>query len=278
MMVWTLLPKRRLRGLRNSKVDLSNCLDADLFGGHILQARLNGDDVFYVAPKALHQAGQPRRGGVPVLFPQFNNDGTFPKHGFARVMNWQIVQADGAAQVTDQHWRASLIANSKTVTPFIAHTPARWPHQAELVIDAVVKDNSLWVSLTVKNIGTTEFSFAGGLHPYFCWPKGDIEIEQLGVRLSRDLMMQSGAGIEEKFLHRSDKLTVLSTQQKMTIKKFGFEEWMLWNPGPKHSLRDIEFCDWQSFYCLEPISSVKPHVLKPQEVFTGGFSIQIEPR
>jgi glucose-6-phosphate 1-epimerase len=257
---------------------LSNCLEADLFGGHILQVRLHGEDVFYVAPKALHQSGQPRRGGVPVLFPQFNNDGGFPKHGFARVMNWQLEQADEPAKALGQHWRAKLIATSQTVTPFIRETQAQWPHQAELVIDAVVKEQSVLVSLTVKNVGDTEFSFSGGLHPYFCWPEGDIEIEQLGVRLSRDLMMQSGEGIEEKFLHRSDRLTVLSSHQKMTIRKFGFEEWMLWNPGPKHSLQDIEFWDWQSFYCLEPISSVKPHYLKPKEVFTGGFSIQIEPR
>jgi D-hexose-6-phosphate mutarotase len=116
------------------------------------------------------------------------------------------------------------------------------------------------------------------LHPYFCWPQGDIEIEQLGVRLSRDFMIQHGQGIEEKFLHRSDRLTVLSADQKMTIKKFGFEEWMLWNPGPRHGIQDIEYADWRDFYCLEPISSVNPHKLKPGEEFIGGFSIQIDPR
>ncbi len=253
-------------------------LETDTFGGHVLQARLHGEDVFYIAPKVLHQAGQPRRGGVPILFPQFNNEGVFPKHGFARVMAWKTIQPPEIGKTTGQHWRATLDANAMSVDSFMQNTSAKWPHHAELVIDAVIESSRLSIELTVKNIGTTEFSFTGGLHPYFCWPAGDIEVQQLGVRLSRDSMMQQGAGIEEKFLHRSDTLSVLSDGHKMTIKKFGFDEWMLWNPGPKHSLQDIEYEDWQSFYCLEPISSIKPHCLKPFEVFTGGFSIQIEPR
>jgi glucose-6-phosphate 1-epimerase len=257
---------------------LSIFLEADVFGGHVLQAQLLGEDVFYVAPKILHRAGQPRRGGVPILFPQFNHEGVFPKHGFARVMTWKAVQSHEIGKASEERWRATLDANTNSVDAFIRNTNAKWPHHAELAIDAVLEGNSLSVSLTVKNVGTTEFRFTGGLHPYFYWPKGDIEIEQLGVRLSRDLMLQQGAGIEEKFLHRSDRLTVLSAQQKMTIKKFGFDEWMLWNPGPQHGLQDIEYEDWQSFFCLEPISSIKPHSLKPHEVFTGGFSILIEPR
>jgi glucose-6-phosphate 1-epimerase len=257
---------------------LSISLETDSFGGHVLQAKLLGEDVFYVAPKDLHQAGQPRRGGVPILFPQFNNEGVFPKHGFARVMTWKPVQTYEVGKASGQRWRATLDANTESVASFIRNTTAQWPHQAELMIDAALEHGGLSVSLTVKNVGATEFSFSGGLHPYFCWPAGDIEIEQLGVRLSRELMTQEGAGIEEKFLHRSDRLTVLSGSHKMTIKKFGFNEWMLWNPGPKHSLQDIEPQHWQSFYCLEPISSIKPHSLQPLEVFTGGFSIQIEPR
>jgi glucose-6-phosphate 1-epimerase len=253
---------------------LKSLLDTNLFGGHVLQAHIHDKEIFYVAPKALYQPGQARRGGVPVLFPQFNNDGDFPKHGFARVMEWQLLESNSSVQ----QWRASLSANLRNVEPLLSGTKAKWPHQAELVINALLENNSLTVSLTVRNTGASEFSFTGGLHPYFCWPQGDIEIEQLGVRLSRDLMMQQGEGIEEKFLHRSDKLNVLCANHKMTIKKFGFDEWMLWNPGPKHSLKDIEFWDWQSFYCLEPISSVKPICLKQGEFFTGGFSIQIEPR
>jgi glucose-6-phosphate 1-epimerase len=257
---------------------LSIFLETDSFGGHVLQAKLQGEEIFYVAPKVLHQLGQPRRGGVPILFPQFNNEGVFPKHGFARVMNWETTQSHEPGKALGQHWRATLDANADSVDAFIRNTSAQWPHQAELVIDAVLEEGGLTVTLTVRNVGTTEFSFTGGLHPYFCWPAGEIEIEQLGVRLSRDVMMQQGAGIEEKFLHRSDRLTVLSVGHKMKIKKFGFQEWMLWNPGPKHSLQDIEYQDWQSFYCLEPISSISPHCLKPFEVFTGGFSIQVEPR
>jgi glucose-6-phosphate 1-epimerase len=249
-------------------------LTTQLFGGHVLQAKMNGADIFYLAPQSLYKAGQARRGGVPVLFPQFNNEGFFPKHGFARLMDWQLLQVPAS----NQHWRAILNADAHSVAPAMGLSKATWPHKAVLTIDALINDQSLKISLTVKNVGSTEFSFTGGLHPYFCWPRGDIEIEQLGVRLSRDLMIEQGEGVEEKFLHRSDRLTVLSATQKMTMKKFGFEEWMVWNPGPKHGLQDIEYGDWRDFYCLEPISSVNPHWLKPGEEFVGGFSLQIDPR
>jgi glucose-6-phosphate 1-epimerase len=247
----------------------SSLVGGDSFGGQLAQAQLSGFKIFYEAPLSLHVKGDPRRGGVPVLFPQFNNVGNFAKHGFARTMNWHLLAE------SKNTWAAQLNASSENVTPHLPLGSAPWPHNAQLTLTTETFANSLEVMLVVENTGDSTFSFAGGLHPYFAWNEGDAHIPELGIRLSRAQMLERGSGIEER-VGCADQLTLAMRDYSLTIKRIGFKEWMLWNPGPSHTLKDIAPNDWQQFICLEPITLAHPHTLAPGQKFEGGFALTLK--
>ena len=59
-----------------------------LQGAHVLSWVSQGRERLYLSPSNLWDGTSAIRGGVPVCFPQFNQRGTLPKHGFARNMDW----------------------------------------------------------------------------------------------------------------------------------------------------------------------------------------------
>ena len=64
-----------------------------LHGAQVLSWVSGGYERLYLSPKALFDGESAIRGGVPVCFPQFNQRGPLPKHGFARNLWWS--QAPG---------------------------------------------------------------------------------------------------------------------------------------------------------------------------------------
>ena len=64
-----------------------------LQGAHVLSWVSQGRERLYLSPNNLWDGKSAIRGGVPVCFPQFNQRGTLPKHGFARNMAWSAGEA-----------------------------------------------------------------------------------------------------------------------------------------------------------------------------------------
>src|SRR6202008_2510540 len=51
-----------------------------------------GKDVLFMGKTATFAPGDPIRGGIPVVWPQFANLGALPQHGFARKTEWQLAE------------------------------------------------------------------------------------------------------------------------------------------------------------------------------------------
>ena len=70
-----------------------------LQGGHIIswQPKLQEQPVLWVSSNARYEKGRSIRGGVPICWPWFGahpTDGTLCPHGFARVIPWQLIEAE----------------------------------------------------------------------------------------------------------------------------------------------------------------------------------------
>src|SRR5204863_9262286 len=58
---------------------------------------VGGDERLFLSERSAFAADAAIRGGGPVIFPQFGAMGPLPKHGFARVVEWDSVRAGQAS-------------------------------------------------------------------------------------------------------------------------------------------------------------------------------------
>jgi glucose-6-phosphate 1-epimerase len=124
-------------------------------GAHVLSWQAAGRERLYLSPAAVCDGTTAIRGGIPVCFPQFNQRGHLPKHGFARNMPWLLLaeRSQGAEKVFE------LAANQ--------HTLALWPVQFRALISVSLAAHSLKINLAIENLGEKPLTFTGALHTYF---------------------------------------------------------------------------------------------------------------
>jgi glucose-6-phosphate 1-epimerase len=124
-------------------------------GAQVLSWQAGHRERLYLSPTSVCDGTTAIRGGIPVCFPQFNQRGTLPKHGFARNMAWRLLneQSQGPEKVFE------LSDN--------AHTQAAWPFKFKAQLKVSLAARSLKVQLTVENTGHQTLSFTGALHTYF---------------------------------------------------------------------------------------------------------------
>ncbi|KAG5561768.1 hypothetical protein RHGRI_004717 [Rhododendron griersonianum] len=81
------LPKVVLSSPHGSEAELY------LFGGCVTSWKVANKDLLFIRPDAVFNGQKPISGGAPHCFPQFG-PGPIQQHGFARNMNWSVVDSD----------------------------------------------------------------------------------------------------------------------------------------------------------------------------------------
>jgi len=124
-------------------------------GAHVLSWQAQGKERLFLSPSSVCDGVTAIRGGVPVCFPQFNQRGNLPKHGFARNMPWRLVpeRSQGPQKVFE--------LSSKDATL------ALWPHAFKAFLTVSLAPNNLQMTFTFENHGQQSLSFTGALHTYF---------------------------------------------------------------------------------------------------------------
>ena len=139
------------------RLDADNHLLVALQGGHVLSWVANGAEQLYLSPRSLLDGRSAIRGGVPVCFPQFNQRGPLPKHGFARNLPWVAGEATAQAGAV----QLALALDSSPVTL------ALWPHAFRLQLMLTLAPGRLALDVSVDNTGSAPLSFMLALHTYF---------------------------------------------------------------------------------------------------------------
>ncbi|KAK6922701.1 Aldose 1-/Glucose-6-phosphate 1-epimerase [Dillenia turbinata] len=145
------LPKVVLKSDSGSEAEIY------LFGGCVTSWKpAGGKDLLFVRPDAVFDGKKPISGGIPHCFPQFG-PGPIQQHGFARNMNWSIIDSE-------------KVEGNPVLTLELkdeAYSRSMWDYSFQALYKVILKHKSLSTELVITNTAQKPFSFSTALHTYF---------------------------------------------------------------------------------------------------------------
>lgn len=257
-----------------------------LQGAHVARwTDAAGGDLLFVSERSAFAAGTPIRGGIPVVFPQFADQGPLPKHGFARTARWERVDAgtapDGAA------FALLRLGDDRA-------TRALWPHPFLAELRVAVGAVTLEVALRVANTGDGTMAFTCALHTYL--RVGDVrrtaveglagvryldKVEAGAERTEERETVTIGGETDRVYLAAPDRLRIHDGESGRTVvvEKRGFRDAVVWNPWEElaRGLPDLGDDEYLRMLCVEPANAAEPVRLAPGEEWTGTQRLRVEP-
>jgi glucose-6-phosphate 1-epimerase len=254
--------------------------DAYPHGAHVTSWRpASGEERLFLSEKAVFEPGVAIRGGVPVIFPQFASLGPLPKHGFARIVDWEIVRAGRA---TSGRGEATF---NLTSSP---RTRAWWAHDFEATIVVTIGGMSITVALSVLNTDAAAFSFTAALHTYLLVDDvREVAISGLEGAPYRDAAggnvdatqsvaeLRPSGELDRIYFDLQRPIDVRDRTRRTRLSMTGFRDAVIWNPGDKlaATLADLWPEGWIRMLCVEAAVIGAPVSLAPGERWTGQQTI-----
>jgi glucose-6-phosphate 1-epimerase len=254
-----------------------------LHGGHVVSwIPAGGEEQLYLSPKAVAGDGKAVRGGVPVIFPQFEQKGpdtSLPRHGLARTRAWAV----DSSSVGKDHAQLTLALTDSD------ETRALWPHGFALELTISVNGARLDMELYAHNTGETTWPFSAALHTYLS--VSDLSLVRLQGLEGRRYVdnVAGGEAIEDhpekRFYGEIDRiyanvkadLLLRDGPRRLSIENDNMPDAVIWNPGPDKcaALKDMPAEGWQHMLCIEAARINQPVTLAPDESWTGRQSLTL---
>ena len=241
-----------------------------LHGAHVLSwIPADGRERLFLSERVRLDGKSAIRGGVPVIFPQFSERGTGPRHGFARTLPWRFKGTQ------DEHAVFELASDERT---------AHWPHAFVATLHVALSANAFALTLQVQNTGDTPFDFTAALHSYL--RVDDIDATGL-VGLQGCDYEDSAAGgtlrrednYEVRFDGETDRiyndivapLLLRDGAHETIIEQDGFVDTVVWNPGAAlaATIGDLAPNDYRHFACVEAGTVLQLQALAPGDHWSG---------
>ncbi len=250
-----------------------------LHGAQVLSWVSGGRERLYLSPNAVFDGQAAIRGGIPLCFPQFNQRGPLPKHGFARNLTWSADDAQAEASAT----RLALHLSDDE------RTRAWWPQAFAARVDVVLSAGRLRVDCTVRNTGAVAWDFTIALHSYL---RVD-DIAQVGlqgldgcarwdaVQDARDTQqgpITFAGEYDSVFAAATAPLLLNDGAHRLEIAQSpALGQTVVWNPGAALCARlpDIPADGHAHMLCVEAAQIDTPVVLAPGATWSGGQCLRV---
>jgi glucose-6-phosphate 1-epimerase len=257
-----------------------DALQVLLHGAHIVSWQVAGRERFYLSPRSIFDGRSAIRGGVPVCFPQFNQRGSLPKHGFARNLAW--VQ-DGDAQIDGEAVRLSLRLSESEATR------AYWAQAFQARLTVELTPNRLQITLSVHNTDAQDLEFSGALHSYFAVDDiASTSLEGLGAQTEwdavRDVHGQGAARLvfesefDRVYAAAPRPLTLRSGAQTLQITQSpSWAHTVVWNPGATLAAKipDLGPDEHRHMLCVEAAQVLEPIRVPAGAVWEGWQALKV---
>ena len=250
-----------------------------LQGAHLFSFEVKSHrPIIWLSDKSEFKLGSAIRGGIPVCWPWFGEhtqDGTLPKHGFARtsMFDYKIQKDDKAlSQIIFvlKHSQASLDL---------------WPYKFELSVLFTLSD-SLKMELITKNCDEKSFTITQALHSYFEVTNID-KVSILGLDnkiyfdslLKKDFRQENplviSTEVDRIYKDISSEIKILDEKTRVNIKTKGSNSTVVWNPWIEKSetMNDMGVDSYKSMLCVESANVLDDFkIVKPDEAVSLSVS------
>eukprot|EP00466_Bigelowiella_natans_P000318 jgi/Bigna1/51490/estExt_Genewise1Plus.C_10215 len=274
------------------------------YGAHIMtfkDVESSGKETpfMWMSSKAVLDGTKAIRGGVPVIFPQFNAFGPMKSHGFARISVWSLVGITSDLPGLSITATFRLTPNELSKEMWGADKDFVYDYKVTLKANAVTSAGGsarsvLEIESTITNTGKVDFGFTCALHTYF--PVSDITqatvsavepyavkglkyIDQLAEGKDRADKVVSQESPEIVFDREVDRIylnipKLLQVTDKKTglriIQETNFSDAIVWNPwidkAKRMSQKDYGEMEYKEMVCVEVA-----------EVGTKGNKVELKP-
>lgn len=260
-----------------------------LQGGHIIswQPKEQDHPVLWLSSNARLQKGRSIRGGVPICWPWFGahpTDGTFCPHGFARVIPWQLIEAEptrhGATRLTLQMTETAE-----------ARRQLSYPYLLSMTMTI---GDTLRIELSTTNKSTHPFLIGEAFHTYF----NISDIANVTVKGLEDTLFADKVFGYERRLQRGDitfngefDRVYLNTTSDCSIEDIGInrririgtsrsQSTIVWTPwaDKAEQMADMGTTDeWRTTICVETGNALdNAVVISPNKTHTMAVEYSVE--
>ena len=233
-----------------------------LQGAHLLSWKLhNEDDVIWLSKDATFAKGKSIRGGIPICWPWFGaheSNNSFPAHGFARTVLWQVVDTQKtSSDETQITFRLSTNQLNKDIQKM-------WPQETVAEYRLSIS-KTLNLELTTFNNSNEAITIGQALHSYFNIQDirnttvygldGKTYLDKPDNFISK---IQNGPvtinnEVDRVYLDTADDVTIDNKKRKIIIKKQGSNSTIVWNPWKDvaDKMGDLGEDGYQQMLCVE---------------------------
>ncbi len=250
--------------INNAQGSAALCLQ----GAHLMtwQPKSQAMPVVWLSRDAKMAAGKSIRGGAPVCWPWFGahaTEATFPGHGFARTVPWQVIESgiepNGATRLT-----LRLVPSDKT--------RVQWSHDCNVDLTVIVGEK-LRMEMTTENTSATDFVIGEALHTYL--QIGDIGAVRVTGLEGGDywdkvggstLRKQDGAitfssEVDRVYINTGAECVIHDDklQRRIRINKSGSLSTVVWTPWTEkaNKMGDMGQPEgWREMVCVETVNAV----------------------
>lgn len=235
-----------------------------LYGAHLVSWKgADGRERLFCSAKSALDGTKAIRGGVPVIFPQFAEQGKGMRHGFARVSDWHLLDSG----VEDGEAIALFTLAEEDLKPEYSRA---WRHSFSLALRVGIKGNTLAMNLEVRNTGEDPMPFAAALHAYYLVD----DIAQVRVSGVGPDEVSIDGNFDKIYKDVGGEIEIATGSLTLQQQQSGFTDAVVWNPGAADAaaLSDMEDDEYKRFVCVEP-AVLNVVTLEEDEVWRGSYTV-----
>lgn len=260
-----------------------------LQGAHIMawQPKSQKNPVLWLSSNARYVQGRSIRGGIPICWPWFGahpTDGTLCPHGFARVMPWQVIDAE-----TVKNGATRLVL--QMLEPAESKRQLTYPY---LLTITITVGDTLRIDLATTNKADHPFMVGEALHTYFqVSDVASIHIHGLEDALYADKVYNYERRVESndvRFNSEFDRVYLNTNadcvihdpglNRQIRVAKSGSQSTVIWNPWQEKAQQMADMgtaSEWRNMICVETANALENSVvISPNRTHTMSVEYSVE--